>query len=115
MSKLLSTKFPLTILLIELSEQLRTREVELHLIWIPREENQEADDLTNEMFEKFSPEHRVLVDPLNIPWLVLKDLMNAGSDLYGEIVKLKSQKRSRSNDGTGNRKRRKQENLLSAW
>jgi hypothetical protein len=101
--------------LIELSEQLRTREVELHLIWIPREENQEADDLTNEMFEKFSPEHRVLVDPLNIPWLVLKDLMNAGSDLYGEIVKLKSQKRSRSNGETGNGKRRKRESLLSAW
>ena len=115
LSKLLSTKFPLTVLLIELSEQLRIREVELHLVWIPRKENQEADDLTNEMFEKFSQENRTLVDPLNLKWIVLTDLMKASVDLYSDIVKLKSKKRSRELTFVGNRKRSKRENLLSAW
>jgi hypothetical protein len=89
--------------------------VELHLVWIPREENQEADDLTNEVFDKFAPEHRVRVDPLNIPWLVLKDSMEASLNLYNEIVNLKSKRRSREAGVSGNRKRSRRENPLSAW
>ena len=49
----MSTKFPLTLLVLELSETLRLRNCELGLEGIPREHNQLADDLTNEDFSKF--------------------------------------------------------------
>ena len=51
--KLISTKFPITPLVIELSEQLRSRGAELHLRWIPRLSNQEADDLSILKFDDF--------------------------------------------------------------
>jgi hypothetical protein len=113
--KMLSTKFPLTILLIELSEQLRHHHLELHLEWIPREGNQEADDLTNEDFSKFSSELRVPVNPLELPFLVLPEVMKFGESLYNNIVKLKQQKRSRSHENLGSGKKRKRDNLLDPW
>ena len=62
LSKYFSTKWPITALLIETSEQLRTRGLELSLRWIRRELNTEADDLTNNEFGKFSPGNRIPVD-----------------------------------------------------
>ena len=58
-SKWMSTKYPLTVLIMELSETLRTRDCELCLEWVPREKNQLADDLTNEKFDHFPMELRV--------------------------------------------------------
>ena len=52
-SKMMSTKFPLTLLVMELSETLRSSCCELSLDWIPREKNQLADDLTNEKVDHF--------------------------------------------------------------
>eukprot|EP00435_Cladocopium_sp_Y103_P058340 s2357_g20.t1 len=59
LTKWMSTKFPLTILIMELSESLRLGRCNLSLDWIPRDLNQLADDLTNEQFEKFQAEARV--------------------------------------------------------
>ncbi len=50
---MMSTKYPLTLLAMELSETLRPRSCEPNLQWIPREKNQLADDLTNEKFDSF--------------------------------------------------------------
>ena len=58
-SKMMTTKYPLTLLVMELSEALRTRRCELSLEWIPRDLNQLADDLTNEKFDAFPEEKRV--------------------------------------------------------
>ena len=46
-SKLLTTKFPLCIFLMELVVQLQAQGAELHLHWLPRLQNVEADQLTN--------------------------------------------------------------------
>ena len=46
-SKCMSTKYPLTLLVMEISETLRTRDCELLLEWIRRDKNQLPDDLTN--------------------------------------------------------------------
>ena len=53
LSKWMSTKFPLTFLIMEFSETLRLGRCELSLDWIARDFNQFADDLTNNDFEKF--------------------------------------------------------------
>ena len=70
-NKLMSTKFPLTLLVLELSETLRLRNCELGLEWIPREHNQLADDLTNEDFSKFPGERRVQWVGGNTKWTCL--------------------------------------------
>ena len=90
--KLLSTKFPLTILIMELSEQLRTRNAALSLRWVPREQNQEADDLTNLVFEKFDEKNRVPVDPSKLQFLVLNELNVTAGELYQDLLKDKQNK-----------------------
>ena len=102
-------------LLIELSEQLRAKDSILNLVWVPRGENQEADDLTNEDFSKFSPEMRVPLNPAEIRWIVLPEIMKSSQDLYSDIVCLKKQKRSREGDLVGSGKRRKRLQTLTPW
>jgi len=87
--KLISTKFPLTILLIELSEQLRIRQSSLCLRWVPRLENQPADDLTNGKFDLFEPSLRIAVDPSAIKFQVLHSLNTSAQELFDRIVEEK--------------------------
>jgi len=90
--KLLSTKFPLTILIMELSEQLRVRNSALSLRWVPREQNQEADDLTNLNFCKFNEKHRIPLEPAKLDFLVLGELNQAAGELYKDLLKEKENK-----------------------
>jgi len=92
--KLLSTKFPLTILIMELSEQLRTRNSALSLRWEPREQNQAADDLTNLNFSKFDEKHRIPLEPAKLNLLVLGKLNQAAGELYKDLLKEKENKLS---------------------
>ena len=78
-SKLMSTRFPLPLLLMELSETLRQGDLTLDLSWVPRERNQWADDLTNQEFGKFSMERRLAIDGAQIDWIVLGDLLGSAS------------------------------------
>ena len=51
----MTTKFPSTLILMELAEELSAKNCELQLQWIRRDLNQLADDLTNENFASFDP------------------------------------------------------------
>ena len=44
----MSSKFPLVVILTEMAVQLQSRKLELDLDWIPRNQNKEADAITNE-------------------------------------------------------------------
>ena len=59
--------------------------MELSLRWAPREQNEEADALTNEDFTAFDPGRRVVVDLQKIQWLVLNDMMAVSENLYSEV------------------------------
>jgi hypothetical protein len=89
--RFLSTKWPLTVLLIELAEQLRARRARLVLNWRRRSENQEADDLTNADFSKFDSANRIEIDPHSIPWIALSAMMAASEELYQSIVKRRAE------------------------
>ncbi|CAE8584251.1 unnamed protein product, partial [Polarella glacialis] len=91
-AKGMTTKYPITLILMELSEQLRSRGMEMSVTWKRRDENQEADDLTNLVFDKFSPELEVKVDPLNLKWLVLPGLMKSSELLRKQIVEGRASK-----------------------
>ena len=53
LKKFMTSKFPSTLILMELAEELTVKRCELKLHWLRRDENQLADDLTNEKFDSF--------------------------------------------------------------
>ena len=82
LQKCMSTKWPLAPMLIELTEQLRHRKLELHLVWERRDKNKEADSITNECFDDFDASKRITVDFPAFPWLVLNDAMKWAKEVY---------------------------------
>ncbi len=62
---MLTTKLPLGLVCMELAAQLSHRHLDLNLVWRRREENTEADDLTNQRFGAFDPARRV--DAAGVP------------------------------------------------
>lgn len=92
-AKLMSTRFPLTLVIMELSEQLKVRNLELHLGWIQRDSNQPADDLTNDKFGGFSDELRIQKKGEDLDWLVMGELLASSQLLYDEIAGRKQERR----------------------
>ena len=89
-SRLLTTKFPLNAFLMELAVQLQKRGAELHLFWLPRLQNVEADALTNNDTARFEPSLRVRFDLTSFKGALLHDFLDAGTQLYQEIKKTKA-------------------------
>ena len=56
-NKNMTSKFPLYIVLLELTEQLKSKNVAIDLRWQPREKNVAADNLTNGKFEEFNVQY----------------------------------------------------------
>ena len=55
----MTTKSPLSLVAMELAAQLSLRNRTLNIVWRRRDRNQEADALTNEVFDGFSEHLRV--------------------------------------------------------
>ena len=69
--KFMTSKFPSTLVLMELAEELSFRHCELKLQWIRRDMNQLADYLTNEKFQAFDPRRRIALIGGEMKWRVL--------------------------------------------
>ena len=83
--KYLSVKFPVSMVLMELSRQLGALGAELQLHWIPREQNEESDNLSKGRLDAFDPKLRVEVDWDRIPWLVIPRLVDFAMEFDKEI------------------------------
>ena len=66
-----TTRWPLVLVNMQLSEKLMTAGVKLVLRWRPRDQNVLADELTNENFEHVEAEKRVplTLEDLKLDWL----------------------------------------------
>ena len=91
LQKCMSTKWPLAPMLIELAEQLRSRNLELHLDWERRDKNVDADSITNEDFTGFDEKLRVQCDFPKIPWVILDQAMIWSKEIY-DITQERKQK-----------------------
>ena len=109
-AKLPTAKYPLCIVLMELSVQLQDRQLWLDLEWTPREQNTIADDLTNEEFEGFGEANRIKVDIANLKCKVMLEYLDRGATLYKAI---ESRKKEKGEQGPGmtRRTRRKRAGL----
>ena len=70
--------------------QLQLKSTELQLRWLPRLQNVEADRLTNGDFTGFSDCKRLRFSVDEFSGVVLSDMLELGSDLYGSIREAKA-------------------------
>ena len=105
LKKYLSCKFPLSIILLELSCQLKKAGMELDLHWIPRDQNVPADSLTNGRFEDFEEDKRINVEFEDLEFIILKDLIEMAGKLNEEIKMVKTSKEAKGSKPEGKRKR----------
>ena len=85
LTRLMTSKFPLVIILTELAEQLKAKGWDLSLKWIPRGQNEPADALTNEDFSLFDPEKRVHLEIAKLKFLVMPEMAAVADQLYQEV------------------------------
>ena len=105
MDKLLTTKYPLGVVLMELATRLGRRAATLRADWIPRLQNEEADGLTNWDFCHFDPARRIDVKLEDLHFHILTDLFVAGDEYISELEELKVQGKAASSS-TGPQKKR---------
>ena len=79
----------------ELAVQLDLVGVDLQLQWVPRAQNQPADDLTNDRFEDFREENRVEVDFEKLPFKVMGKLLDKAGQLDSELRLFKTSKEAK--------------------
>ena len=73
----------------ELCTQLEHMDIELDLAWRRRDENVEADMLTNEEFHLFNKELKIQIDPSTISWKVLPWLTQEAEQVCREVAERK--------------------------
>ena len=98
-SRWLTTSFPLAAVLMELAIVLHSKSLDLSLHWLPRLQNALADSLTNGDFKDFDPKLRLRFSFASYEGLILKEMLGAGSDLYGELASMGSKKRAAASKG----------------
>ena len=94
LDRMMTTKLPLGIFLVELAAQLEKRRTELSLEWVPREQNEEADALANEDVRGFDPALRVPVKLENLGFLHLPGLLDFHEAFRKELEALREQRRA---------------------
>lgn len=81
----LSTKYPVTLLVIEVAETLRRLDAYASLTWVRRDGNELADALTNEDYSAFDVQRREIVDEKSLQWFVMDELLKESEQLFNEI------------------------------
>ena len=111
--RMMTTTFPLNVVLMELAEQLETRGSWLNVNWVPRQQNVEADALTNGEFHDFDPARRVDIRPEAIQWILLPEMMAAGGGMVKELAEERQKRREERKwrKQGGKKKRRAREAL----
>ena len=93
LDKMMTTSFPLSVILMELSVQLEKAALCLDLRWTPREQNVEADALTNEEFDEFRESNRIDVKMEDLEFEVIPTLMKEAAKLDKEIMLTKEERK----------------------
>ena len=110
--KNLTSKYPLYVVLLELTEQLQIRNMSVNLKWQKRECNKAADALTNYDFSSFNASLRIQTPLSEFKWLVLPKLLESAQALHLEISSRKAAApKIAKTIGQGGRKKRKHAGL----
>jgi hypothetical protein len=110
-AKLMTTKYPLNIILMELALQLQRCNSCLDLAWVPREQNIEADELSNGVTRSFDMKNEIPVKVEDLQFIVLHDLMDEAKTFYGDLLKKKEAKTKNPQWGQTAKKRKLEDKL----
>ena len=101
-----SASFPLSVVVMEMACQLDSAGLELDLRWVPRLQNEEADALTNELFDAFWERNRIEVDFCKLPFILLWEMMELAGE-FDEEVKMAKNSREAKGDRPDSTKKAK--------
>ncbi len=99
--RLACTKFPLVCILMEIAWELRMRGKYLEIKWIPRQQNIEADALSNLVVRDFNPAMQVKFDLENTRFHCLSEMVAIGEQLYMDVANQKKLRTKREKGGVG--------------
>ena len=95
----------------ELAAELQQNNFALDLEWVPRDQNTEADELSNFQPHRFSPEQEIKVKVEDLDFIILNDMLAEGEKLYQKLEEAK-QSRPAPTGVPAERKKRKPEARL---
>ena len=98
LARLMSSKFPLVVILAEVAAQLRKRRLALELQWVPRNQNEEADALTNNRTELFDKAREIKIDLAKLEFIVLPEMVKVADALYAEVRRRRSSRKDQGSD-----------------
>ena len=89
-----TTKAPLSMIMMELAVQCRRRGLDLHLAWIPRLQNMEADELSNGVTHRFCPENEVRFKIEELDFILLPEMLEYSEELYSDADARKARRKA---------------------
>ena len=93
----------------EVSCQLRRLNLEMDLGGVPRDQNTQADALTNSIFDDFEESRRIVADFEEVELIVLRESTEEAGKLDEEIKAFKSSKRSEAREDGAREKSQEEE------
>ena len=96
LDRLMTTRYPLGVVLMELAHQMKLRRLLLRARWVPRLQNQEADDLTNDEFRHFDPKKRIKVDLKDLKFKIMDQLFEVGDAYTKELEAARSSEKRKA-------------------
>ena len=85
LTRMMTSKFPSVVILTEFALQLRRMSAELNLSWVPRDQNEEADALTNGHFDAFNEDRRITINIDKIEWMIMNKMLKVSEDIYHDL------------------------------
>ena len=113
--KHLTARFPLCAVLVETVARMSKVGRTLQLNWLPRDQNQAADELTNELFHRFDPDLRVAIQIEEIKWEVLPGLVSYGIEMYDEVERTRKRRGGSTEAPDTSEGKRKRQGALDPW
>lgn len=117
LDRMLTTRHPLGIVLMELAHQMKQRRIVLRARWLPRQQNQEADDLTNAEYRHSDPRNRIEMNVQDPGSNIMDSLFKEGDAYIAELEqnraseKRKKEARLAKGREAGARKGRKERSM----
>ena len=80
----------------QLAHEMKKRKMLLRARWLPRDQNQEADDLTNDEFRHFDPAKRIQVDLRTLGFDMMNELFESGDAYLAELERHRASEKRKS-------------------
>ena len=94
LARMMTSKFPSVVILTEFALQLRARSAEVSLQWVPRDQNEEADALTNDEFGAFDPARRLDINIGELEWMILPAMLKVSEEIYQDLKGRRERRKS---------------------